>query len=282
MIITLLTDIGTRDPNLAIAKAVLMNAVPNAEIADLTHNVPAQGQRDAAPMLAAAWHYYPAGTVHIVPIALFVGKRPAMTLVKWKGHYFIAPDNGLLPLALGGEAVSDARLCQTYSKPYEAGAWLRDAAQLAARIFNGDTLPATPIGLQTLKPLQAIVVTPTSAVSRVLRVDRYGNVTFDMTHDEFMTVVGNRPFSIEMLLQTENESAAGKMAEDRSQKKVRVEHITTISRHYSDVPKGHSLCRFNKAGRMEISVNHGSAVERLQLDISDLGRLYYNTMRIRF
>ncbi|GAA4463190.1 hypothetical protein GCM10023093_11110 [Nemorincola caseinilytica] len=284
MMVTLITDLGTRDPALATVRGTLLSALPHAQLTDLTHHIPPQSQREAAHILASAWHYFPAGTVHIAPVALFVGSRPSMALIAWQGHYFIAPDNGLLPLALGDEAAALACLCHTYGKPYHTGTWIQDAARMLQRIHAADPLPHTPISLQALKPLLPLQTTGASVDCRVLRVDRYGNVTFDIRRHEFEELVGMKEFGIEVILNVAQDAPTMlyEQENDKKQKRVKIEQIAAISHHYNDVPVGHSLCRFNKAGHMEIAVNHGSAAERLLLDTSDPSRLYYNTVRIRF
>jgi hypothetical protein len=259
MIISLLTDYGLRDPALASAKAEIAQFVPEAVIADLSHHVPLHSQRDAAHMLAKAYRYFPTGTVHIVPVSPFVGKAPAMVLAMENGHYFIAPDNGVLPLALQPAAINGARLCQRYAKPYNTHTWLADAGKLAQKIYRGVILPDIPTALQPLPLMPPPQISDSGAECRVTGVDRYGNITLGITAHEFHELTSGREFRIE---------TTKKMA------------ITQLSHHYNDVPYGQPLCRFSKAGVLQIAVNHGNAADLLQLDTANPGKLYYSTVRI--
>jgi hypothetical protein len=260
MVITLLTDFGMRDATVAMAKAALLHTLPDAAIADITHNVPLYNQREAAQILSAAWPFYPQGTVHIVNVAPFVGKTPALVIARHEGHFFIAPDNGLLPLLLPEKATQNARAYARYSKPYSLEKWMQDAAQLAQSISTITILPYEKITLQTLKPMLPVQLTPTGADCRIMRADRYGNVTLNISRAEFETLTRGKEFSIETMKGVP---------------------ITSVSRQYNDVPREQPLCRFNREGLLEIAVNHGSAASMLELDTTDTAKLYYSVVRIR-
>lgn len=259
MLITLLTDWGTRDATVAMAKAAVLHALPDAVIAEITHKVPLYSQRDAAHILAAAWQYYPAGTVHIINVSPFVGKAPAMVIVRHEGSFFIAPDNGLLPLLLPMGAISNARAYARYSKPYSLQQWMKDAAELAQSISNITLLPYEKIALQTLKEVPPIQLTDTGAVCNITHTDRYGNITLNISRNEFNALTKGRHFSIETM---------------------KSDPITEVSSRYTDVPLRRFLCRFNSQNMLEICVNHGSAAQLMELDITKPADLFYTRVRI--
>lgn len=260
MVITLVTDMGMRDATVATAKAALLHVLPDASIADITHHVPLYNQREAASILSDAWPFYPQGTIHIANVAPFVGKVPALVIARHEGHFFIAPDNGLLPLLLPDKAIQNARVYARYSKPFSLQKWMQDAAQLAQSISNITLLPYEKIIPQTLKPMLPIQLTPSGADCRILRTDRYGNITLNISKEEFEELTQGREFTIETM---------------------KGPSISSISRQYNDVPREQPLCRFNRNGMLEIAVNHGSAASMLELDTTDPAKLYYSTVRIR-
>src|SRR6476620_11272589 len=94
-IITLLTDFGTTDAYVAEMKAVLLGAVPEATLVDLTHAVPPGDIRAGAYLLGRSWHRFPAGTVHLSVVDPGVGTTRAALALRAHGHWFVGPDNGL-------------------------------------------------------------------------------------------------------------------------------------------------------------------------------------------
>lgn len=259
MIITLLSDWGTKDATAALAKATLMRYVPDAEIVDISHHVARQSQRQAAYLLASFCKHYPVGTVHIAPVSVFVGKMPCMILVEYEGHYFLAPDNGLLPLALGEPSAYTTRLCRSYAMPYSFANWLQDAGNITQHIAHGIALPGEGFVPQTLRQIPRAQVSHAGIECHVLYTDRYGNVVLNITKDEFGELVNDKPFSIQTL---------------------KGNNITSVSGHYNEAPDGTALCRFNKAGMLEVAVNHGAATELLGFEPEDIKQLRYNTVRI--
>lgn len=96
-LITLLTDFGLSDSYVGQMKGVLWSEAPGLRaVIDLTHGIPAQAVAVGAFQLARAWACFPTGTVHVAVVDPGVGtQRPMLALVA-EGHFFVAPDNGLL------------------------------------------------------------------------------------------------------------------------------------------------------------------------------------------
>src|SRR5262249_13757794 len=64
-VITLLTDFGTQDPYVGMMKGVIARICPDANVIDITHEVPPQDVRIGAFFLERARSYFPKGTVHL-------------------------------------------------------------------------------------------------------------------------------------------------------------------------------------------------------------------------
>jgi S-adenosylmethionine hydrolase len=102
-LITLTTDFGSTDPFVGAMKGVISSIHAEARIYDITHEVTPFDVLDGALIVAAATRYWPAGTIHVVVVDPGVGTARRPLLVSAGGHYFIAPDNGVLSLALDRE-----------------------------------------------------------------------------------------------------------------------------------------------------------------------------------
>src|SRR5689334_21027349 len=99
-LVTLLTDFGTVDGYVAEMKGVILSAVPDAEIIDVTHDIPPQDVERARFTLARAWRRFPSGTTHLVVVDPGVGSSRAALAVASDGQFLVGPDNGVLSPAL--------------------------------------------------------------------------------------------------------------------------------------------------------------------------------------
>src|SRR5437867_2927878 len=95
-LITLLTDFGTSDSYVAEVKAVLLSRALGAALVDVTHQIPPGDVRSAQYVLARVWHRFPEGTVYLVVVDPGVGTSRRALAAEAAGHYFVAPDNGVL------------------------------------------------------------------------------------------------------------------------------------------------------------------------------------------
>jgi Uncharacterized conserved protein len=67
-LIGLLTDFGTKDYFVASLKGVILSINPDAEIVDLTHDLPDFNQAAAAFVLWACYRFFPAGTIFLTVV----------------------------------------------------------------------------------------------------------------------------------------------------------------------------------------------------------------------
>ena len=256
-IITLLSDLGTSSPSIPVAKAELMGMVTDAVLTDISHNIAVGDLRQASLILQSANRYYPAGTVHIIIVEIMAGYHHRLMLARKADQWFLAPDNGILPLAFGGEL--QAWLCYEFSGPFTFEEWIIQAGHAASAVYTGNPLPYPP-GSFMVAPLPTLPAQlPDCMECSILFIDRYDNVVLDITKDHFEKILNERAFSIKMM---------------------RLADITAISHNYNDVPKGEALCRFNAAGYLEIAVNHGSAAGLLGIKTDDAANLGYRTIKI--
>src|SRR5678815_5458127 len=107
MIITLTTDFGLKDPFVGAMKGVILNIAPEAQIVDITHEIPSYDIVEASIVLYEACRYFPPGTVHVVVVDPGVGsaRRPIALKAKDSNQVFIGPDNGALSMVLDSGVV---------------------------------------------------------------------------------------------------------------------------------------------------------------------------------
>lgn len=251
-IITLTTDFGTRDAYVGAMKGVIYRILPSAHVVDITHEIPPQKILDAAVLIEGAYPWFPPGTVHVVVIDPGVGTPRRPIAVSSGGQLFVAPDNGVLssPLGLAGALVHEITEV-AFELPDRSDTFHgRDVFSPAgAHLASGVELDR--LGPQTEKFVRLEVPHPVVSSGRIrgeiLRIDRFGNALSNIPRS-LLREIGAGPYEV--------------LVGDRS--------YGRMLRRYEDVPGGEALALTSGDGRVEISVNNGSAAELLGLSPGDV------------
>ena len=256
-IVTLLYDLGTRDASVAATKAMITAASPDTAIVDISHQVAPYDLQQAAYLLVSAYKHFLSGTIHVLLVDALSGDSPTMVLAEIGGYYFIAPDNGILPLAFG-PAIEKLWLCHKLAKPYMFSEWLDKTGAVVKSVISGSytsDFPETTL-LNTPRAVEPKVM-PGAVECNILYIDRYENVVLSITKNQFERIIGDKPFLIKL---------------------TRVQEVRTLSINYNDVPEGDPLCRFNDAGYLEIALNHDRAATLM--GIENTANIRYKTIRM--
>ena len=106
-VITITTDFGHQGPFVGVIKGCILTRFPAARLIDLTHEIVVHWPAEAGFWLARSFDYFPTGTVHMAVVDPGVGTSRHIVAVRAGGHYFLAPDNGLLApvIARAGESL---------------------------------------------------------------------------------------------------------------------------------------------------------------------------------
>lgn len=260
--ITLLSDFGLQDASVASAKGILMQHVPGAHIVDISHLVEPFHLQQAAYLMLAAYRHFAPGTCHVLLFDVFSEKSPRLLLGEYEGHYFLAPDNGVLSLAFGS-ALKEVWQCFELSTPGVFRDWLDRIGQVTARLQQE---AAAALGLKTagLKhaPQHWLPKAEGDTVEcHVIHIDRYENVVVNLTREQFEHYGQGRPFRIQFM---------------------RNEELNQISTHFYNVNEGQKLCRFNATGFLEIAINRGKAASLFGFKLYREKHLIYNSIKIYF
>lgn len=260
--VTLLSDFGLRDASVAAAKGVLMQHLPGVQLIDISHDVEPFHLQQAAYLLMAAARNFAPGTCHILLLDIFSEKAPRLLLCEHEGQYYLAPDNGILPLAFGIEP-ADTWTCYELKADFTFREWLEQVGSMAAKLQT--TTPAQ-LKLPHCKLKQAShhwlpKVSENMVECHVMHVDRYENVVLNITKEQFDACAKGRPFRIVF---------------------ARDEELSQLSTHYYNVGKGVKLCRFNATGYLEIAINHDKASSLFGLKLYHERNMMYHRVKIRF
>lgn len=254
-LVALLTDYGYEDTYVAQVKAVLLSLCPTCEILDLTHGVPPQNVRSGAYLLATATPYLPEDTIIVAVVDPGVGTARRAVAVRGVRHTYIAPDNGLLNLALRDDPPQCAVSLDNPSyhlSEVSATFHGRDIfAPCAAHLANGVPINClgTPIEAAELVSLPDIDPEFSEGVTRCkpLHIDHFGNVVFNLRRDRFEQSLRGAGVAVVLI---------GKDA-----------HETPLSlvRTFGEVERGAPLAYWGSNGYLEVAVNGGSAAHTLEI-----------------
>jgi S-adenosylmethionine hydrolase len=242
-VITLLTDFGLGDPFVGIMKGVIVSAFPSARIIDLCHGIAPQAVAEAAFWLERSFGWFPAGSVHAAVIDPGVGSTRRILALAAGGHYFLAPDNGLLaPSLLGspGASVREVDVERHGLRPRHATFHGRDVfAPIAARLASG-SLAFTSLG-DPVEPRPCVLERPSRDGERmtgsVLTIDRFGNLITNLGEELLRGI--------------------------RAPHVLIGEHAVRVVRTYADGQPGELIALVNAFDVVEIAIRDGSAEKYL-------------------
>ena len=249
-VIALLSDFGTRDHYAGTMKGVALGICPDLTFVDISHHVPPHDVVAGALELAAAYKYFPAGTIFLVVVDPGVGSTRRGIAAEAGEYRFVAPDNGVLSAVFEEHApkrvveLTERRYARpTVSKTFEgrdrfapAAAWLAKGIELVAL--------GRPAGAIHRIELPHAHLDGDRIAGQVLRVDRFGNLITNIDRRTFDRLAG-APLEIQIGSRV----------------------ISKVVSAYADAAPGELCALFGSTEHLEIAANGASAAAEL-----DLGR----------
>ena len=246
--IALLTDFGTRDHYAGTMKGVVLGICPDVTLVDITHDLAAHDVLGGALELAAAYRYFPAGTIFLVVVDPGVGSTRRGIAAESGDYRFVAPDNGVLTAVFDEHApkrvveLTERKYARpTVSRTFEgrdrfapAAAWLAKGIDLAALGRSAGTIQRLDIPCAELGDGHID--------GQVLRVDRFGNL---------ITNIDRRTF----------ETLAGAALDIR----IGTHQVSRVVSTYADASPGEVCALFGSTDHLEIAANGASAAAALDL-----------------
>ncbi|HEV3485499.1 MAG TPA: SAM-dependent chlorinase/fluorinase [Vicinamibacterales bacterium] len=248
-VIALLSDFGSRDHYAGTMKGVMLGICPDVTFVDITHDVPAHDVLEGALQLAAAFRYFPSGTIFLAVVDPGVGSARRGIAAEAGDYRFVGPDNGVLTAAFREAApkrvveLTERRYARpTVSRTFEgrdrfapAAAWLAKGIQLTAL--------GRPVSDYQRLEIAAPEVSDDLLRGVVLRVDRFGNLVTNMDRRTFEAFARGAGVQI-----VAGGSRVGRL-------------VAT----YADIPAGEICALFGSTDHLELAANSGSAADRLTL-----------------
>jgi S-adenosyl-L-methionine hydrolase (adenosine-forming) len=245
-LITFTTDFGLSDHFVGVMKGVVAGIAPAARVIDISHDVAPYNVTEAAFVIAEAWPYFPKRTIHVIVVDPGVGSTRRPILAEAGGHFFVAPDNGVLSMVFDAaphkvRVISNPKFMRRdISRTFHG----RDVfAPAAAHLAKGAL--AAAFGKLIHDYIRAGVARPTrlgpaSWRGTILKVDRFGNLITNFAACDF-DGINTRPFELR----------AGKQS------------IRRLALTYAETEGGDVFVIIGSSGYLEIAANQTSAANLL-------------------
>ncbi|HBF11900.1 MAG TPA: hypothetical protein DDW49_00690 [Deltaproteobacteria bacterium] len=248
-VITLTTDFGLEDQYVGSLHGVIVSLNPQARISDISHLIPSYDIAQASYVLGGSYFLFPKGSIHVVVVDPGVGSARKPILVQTENYFFIAPDNGVLSLALAREKI--VRIIHLTNSDYFRSKLShtfhgRDIfSPVAAHLSKGVSpdVFGPELTCVTRLDLYAHQVQSKKIRARIMAIDKFGNAVLYFHEDDFKEKMRKNSFVL----------------------KVGSHQIKKLNDAYWQVKKGDPILLFGSLGYLELATNQGSLAKKWKL-----------------
>ncbi|WP_285008064.1 SAM hydrolase/SAM-dependent halogenase family protein [Pedobacter faecalis] len=256
-IITLTTDLGSKDFYQAALKGSILSILPSAQIVDVTHEVPSFNISYAAFVLKNVYPYFPKGSVHLIGIDSVYNENTRYVALKHNDHYFVGADNGIFSLLFDDKPETIVELNIMQDLKYLHFPLVDIFVKAAVHLAKGNKLKDIGLPVEGIEQRMLLhpVIERDIIRGSVIYIDTFCNVITNITKDLFTRIQRNRDFTLYFR---------------------KSETINQLSWHYNEVPEGEKLCLFGISNHLEIAINKGKASGLLGLHLGDIVRVEFH------
>ena len=253
-VITRTSDWGQHDYYCGVLKGSLLSSVPNAQVIDITHDIPSFNINNAAFIVKNSFSSFPSGTIHLVLVNSDSNKSSRLLAFSYNNHFFIIPDNGMIGLMFSTPPELVFAIESDSISSFESASMFVEAAK---KLANGVELDK--IGKKTDEFEQRISLRATideSVISgSIIYIDSYHNAITNISKNLFERVGQNRAYNI--FVQSNHNK------------------VSKLSNSYNEVEQGELLALFNSANLLEVAIRNGYASELLNLKVGGVVRVNF-------
>ena len=247
-LITLTTDFGEADYYVPAMKGAILTVNPQAEIVDLTHQIPPHDIYTAAFTLLCCYGDFPKLALHVVVVDPGVGTSRRPILVMTDDYNFIGPDNGVFSYIYQREHVNRiVHLDQPHyfrdqvSNTFHGRDVFAPAAGYVSKLIDWNRM-----GVEISDPVRFNIPTPVVGGNQqvrghVVHVDRFGNVITNITAAELPP-----------------ELATG------ARVRIGKHEAARVLKTYGEANSGELFAYFGSAGFLELAVPRHSAARLVE------------------
>jgi S-adenosylmethionine hydrolase len=256
--VVLLTDFGADGFYAGAMKGAMLAVDPNVRVVDLTHSITPYAVDEASFVVATVFDVFPEGTVFAAVVDPGVGGPRRNLVLTSRGRYLVAPDNGIasdLDDHFGVDevfVVTETAAAGIRKHTAKGRTFLgRDVfGPIAAFIAGGGSVGRVGEPARNFERIEIPVreIGEGGIRGHGRYADDFGNILTDISVDDLA-------------------AAFGSFAKDTIRVAIGPIAIDGVVESFSEVGTGEPAAVVNSWNRLEISVNQGSAVERLGVSV---------------
>lgn len=241
-VLTFLSDFGADSHYLASFRGAMHRACIDLPFIEITSGIEPFDIVEAAYLSSMVYQDFPEGSIHILATNVVATSFLGHLAAKYNGHYFLAPDNGILSLIFG-ENFDEYYLIST--EKYEQKIQnvyipfieiLRENSDLAAVAPKANSIVLKTKQLPTNDGLELR--------GTVLFVDHFGNAYTNISKIGFYCFVNNSSYEIVLSRHTS---------------------LFHVSENFADVEAGDTLGYFSDHGFLVLAIKQSNAKNMLNL-----------------
>jgi len=242
-VLTFLSDFGADSHYMASFKGAMHKAAINLPFIEISSRIEPFDIVEAAYLSSMVFQDFENGSVHILATNVVATSFEGHLAALYKGHYFLAPDNGILSLIFE-EGFDNYFLIptETYEQKIQ-NVYLPFLEKLIAANYRLDQVAKIADEVNTNSRLVP-VKDAKELRGTILFVDHFGNAYTNITKAVFTDFVADDAYVIHLS---------------------RHASIDGISNNFADVHEGDPLCYFSDHGYLVIAIKKGNAAQLLNL-----------------
>ncbi|MBS7279487.1 MAG: S-adenosyl-l-methionine hydroxide adenosyltransferase family protein [Candidatus Freyarchaeota archaeon] len=253
-IIALLTDFGLKESSVAAMKGTILSICPEAQIIDISHEIPLFNVRYGAFVLASAAPYFPKGTIFVGVVDPGVGTERRGIVVETENYLAVGPDNGLFSLLMDRERVRSVYEIRNedlmLEKKTHTFHGLTIFSPVAAHLANGvePRMVGPKINNYIRWSIPKTMVKEGVIWGEIIHIDQFGNGITNITENDLKKIGVTYGSNIKIRIDSKRINSPFQKA-------------------YGYTKIGSYVCVIGSYDFLEISINQGNAAKKLGIKV---------------
>ncbi|MFB0561712.1 MAG: S-adenosyl-l-methionine hydroxide adenosyltransferase family protein [Candidatus Lokiarchaeia archaeon] len=255
-VIALLTDFGLKESSVAAMKGTILSICPEAQIVDISHEIPLFNVRHGAFVLASAATHFPKSTIFVGVVDPGVGTERRGIVIETPRFLAVGPDNGLFSIFMDREEVKNVYEIKNKELMLEQKTHtfhgLTIFSPVAAHLANGvePRLVGPKIKNYIRWSIPKSIIKQRSILGEIIHIDQFGNGITNITKIDLKKI--NATYDTNIKIKTGG-------------KKI----TSPFTRAYGFAKTGEYVCVIGSYNFLEISINQGNAAKKLGLKVGN-------------
>lgn len=242
-VITFLSDFGSDSYHTAAFRGALFKAEVHIPFLEISNSIEAFDIVEAAYVSSMVYEEFPERSIHVLATNVVATSYHGHLAAEYNGHFFIAPDNGILPLIFDTKFTNYRRIPTERYEQKIQNAYVPFIKALIESDYQIDQIAPKADEIHTKTKLSP-VKDEKEIRGTVLYVDRYGNAYTNIHREELESFISGKAYHINLS---------------------RHEQISAIANDFSDVLDGDALCFYSDHNYLVVAIKKGSAEQLLNL-----------------